>query len=590
MRAPGLLEMAWPLARRAVDLRDGHRRQSRCSARECRSCSPRALARFAHAVQSSGAADTSARFDAPIPSENAMHSSKPVPEHQPSLWQSTLAPLAKSELSSDTRAEVCVIGGGIAGLSVAYELTRAGRSVVVLESGAIGSGMTGRTTAHLVNALDDRYFEIERMLGAENARLAAASHSAAIERIGAIVGEESIDCDFERVDGFLFNPPGETSDVIEKEFEAALRAGLRVEKVGRAPLATFDTGLALRFPAQAQFHPLKYLAGLAAAIERRGGRIFTGAHVTGVQGGKAATVRTRDGHTVSAAHLVVATNTPVNDRFVIHTKQAPYTSYVVGLRVPRGAIPHVLLWDTAQDAGEQQRTGPLAYHYVRLHPMADHDVLIVGGEDHKTGQNDDFESPFRALEAWARERFPLAAAALEHRWSGQVMEPVDGMGFIGRNPRDEENVYVATGDSGNGMTHGAIAGMLIRDFVLGQRNAWAALYDPGRITMKAAPEFVHENANVAAQFCDYVTSGDVASEEEVARGCGALVRDGASKRAVFRDETGVLHRFSAVCPHLGCIVHWNSAEHTWDCPCHGSRFEACGHVITGPASGNLGAS
>jgi glycine/D-amino acid oxidase-like deaminating enzyme/nitrite reductase/ring-hydroxylating ferredoxin subunit len=507
-------------------------------------------------------------------------------EQNRSIWQMTAEPIAAETLAVDESADVCVVGAGIAGLSVAYELAAAGRSVIVLEDDRIGTGMTGRTTAHVVNALDDRYFELERMLGAAKSRLAAESHTAAIERVATIVRDEPINCDFERLDGYLFNPPGESPDVIELEFAAAKRAGVALERVNRAPIVDFDTGPALRFLNQAQFHPIKYLTGLAAAIERRGGRIFTGVHAQSITGGEPARVKTARGQTITAGSVVVATNTPVNDRYVIHTKQGPYTTYVVGMPVPPGAISRALFWDTAQEAGMQKQSGPISYHYVRLYRAGDQEVLIVGGEDHKTGQTDDFESPFNALERWARFRFPMAGA-VEYRWSGQVMEPIDGLGFIGHNPADEENVYIVTGDSGNGITHGVIAGMLIRDLILSRQNAWRDLYDPSRIIVKAASDFLHENLNVAAQFRDYATSGDVASADAIAPNCGAVVREGLVKIAMFRDQAGILHRFSAICPHLKCIVHWNSAERTWDCPCHGSRFDALGTVITGPANRDL---
>ncbi|MEA3188057.1 MAG: hypothetical protein QOD99_1887 [Chthoniobacter sp.] len=503
-----------------------------------------------------------------------------------SVWQSTQEPPALSPLTADISTDVCVVGAGIAGLSVAYELAKAGRSVVVLDDDRIGSGMTGRTTAHLVNALDDRYFEIERMLGADMARLAVESHTAAIARVAAIVAAEESDCDFEMLDGFLFNPPGESQEVLDREFEAAQRAGIAIERVERAPIPDFDTGPALRFLNQAQFHPTKYLASLAAAIERAKGRVFTGTHATHITGGETARIETKSGATVTAGSVVVATNTPINDRYLIHTKQGPYTTYVIALRVPGGSIARALFWDTAQEAGMQDQHGPIPYHYVRTQKVGEHMVLIVGGEDHKTGQNEDYEAPFRSLESWTRARFPMAGE-LEYRWSGQVMEPIDGMGFIGRNPMDEKNVYVVSGDSGNGMTHGVIAGMLISDLILGRENPWTALYDPGRVSLKATPDFLHENLNVAAQFRDYVTGGDLAGEHQIAPGCGAVLRKGASKVAAFRDDAGALHEFSAVCPHLKCIVHWNGAERTWDCPCHGSRFDALGTVLTGPANTNL---
>ena len=494
-------------------------------------------------------------------------------KHEP-VWSATAQLPAFSPLLSDTTADVCVVGAGIAGLTTAYLLTQVGKSVVVVDDGAIGSGMTSATTAHLANALDDRYVEIERLHGAKGAALAAESHTAAIDRIEAIVTTEKINCDFERVHGYLFPIPGD-EDLIDQELAAARRAGLyNVSKIGRAPLA-FDTGPCLQFPSQGQFHPLKYLAGLSRAIEEKGGRIYTGTHADTITGGKDATVVTKGG-TISAGAIVVATNTPVNDRVVVHTKQAPYMTYVIGATMVRGSVTRALYWDTGDP-----------YHYIRLHSIdSTTDLLIVGGEDHKSGQADDAEMRHPRLEAWARERF-AGMGPIAFTWAGQVMETVDGLAFIGRNPMDHDNVYMVTGDSGMGMTHGTIAGMIITDLIAGRPNPWAALYDPGRVTLGASAEYAKENANVAAQYKEWVTAGDVSSPDEIAKDSGAVIRHGAGKVAVYRDATGALHEYSAVCPHLGCIVAWNGAEKTWDCPCHGSRFDKFGEVINGPANRGL---
>ena len=496
-----------------------------------------------------------------------------------SVWM-FVEPPAFEPLREDTRADVCVVGAGITGLTTAYLLAKAGKSVVVLDDGPVAGGETGRTTAHIVNALDDRYYEIERLHGERGAQLSAESHTAAIAQVERIVHEEGIDCDFERLAGYLFVPPGDDTDELQRELEAGRRAGLtNLELVPRLPYEPFDFGPALRFPQQATFHPVKYLAGLVRCITRDGGRIYTGTHADDIEGGAPARVTTEGGAVVTADAVVVATNTPVNNRFVIHTKQAPYRTYVVGLRVPEGSVPTMLLWDTLDP-----------YHYVRLAknlgPEAEGEWLIVGGEDHKTGQADDPEARFAHLEAWARERFPMAQE-VGFRWSGQVMEPVDAMGFIGRNPMDAENVYIATGDSGNGMTHGTIAGMLLTDLIRGRENEWATLYDPGRITLAAAGEFTKENVNVAAQYTDLVTGGDVASVEEIRPGTGAVLRRGATKVAVYRTDDGALHERSAICTHLGCVVMWNPGEKTWDCPCHGSRFDPYGRVVNGPAIADL---
>jgi glycine/D-amino acid oxidase-like deaminating enzyme/nitrite reductase/ring-hydroxylating ferredoxin subunit len=492
-----------------------------------------------------------------------------------SIWMGTAEIPSRPALEQDIKVDVCVVGAGIAGLTTAYLLTHEGRSVAVLDSGTIAGGETSRTTAHLVNALDDRYFDLESMHGEKGARLAAESHTAAIDRIEAIIARENIQCESERLDGYLFSPAGESTDVLEKELAAAHRAGLKtVEWVKRAPLEHFDTGGCLRFPRQAQFHPLKYMDALSRAIEKKNGRIFNETRAEEFRGGPPGQIITSKGPAVSADAIVVATNTPVNDWVAIHTKQAAYRTYVIGMRVPKGSVTKALYWDTADP-----------YHYVRLQDAADYEVLIVGGEDHKTGQAADTEQRFDRLEAWTREHF-AKTGAMKFHWSGQIMEPIDSLAFIGRNPGDK-NIYVVTGDSGNGMTHGTIAGILLTDLIVGRENEWATLYDPSRISLRAGPGFVRENLNVAARFVDYVTPGYVDATREIPRGTGALIRQGIKKAAVYRDNHGVLHEYSATCPHLGCIVDWNPTEKSWDCPCHGSRFDPHGNVLNGPAAKGL---
>ncbi len=357
--------------------------------------------------------------------------------------------------------------------------------------------------------------------------------------------------------------------------KASHRAGLTdVSRVERAPITTFDTGPALRFPRQGQFHVLKYLNGVADAAKRQGAVIYNGTHVDSISGGKGARVETSRG-VITAHAIVVATNSPVNDLVAIHTKQAAYRTFVVGARVKRDSIPQILLWDT-----------PDPYHYVRLQRADGHDVLIVGGEDHKTGQANDAGERFRRLQQWTRERFPHVER-FDFQWSGQVMEPVDSLALIGRNPLDSDNVYIATGDSGNGMTHGTIAGMLLTDLIAGRGNPWEKLYDPARKTLAATKEFAKENLNVAARYADLVTPGEVDEISQIRTGEGAIVRRGLTKIAVYRDDGGILHQRSAFCTHLGCVVQWNSLERTWDCPCHGSRFQTDGHVVNGPAIRSL---
>jgi glycine/D-amino acid oxidase-like deaminating enzyme/nitrite reductase/ring-hydroxylating ferredoxin subunit len=486
--------------------------------------------------------------------------------------------LAASPLGENLRADVCVVGAGIAGLSTAYMLARLGKKVVVLDDGAPGGGETGRTTAHLSNAIDDRYTEIERLHGQDGARLAAESHSAAIDRIESIVTQERISCEFERVDGWLMVGEGHTEKLLEDEMAAARRAGLTdVEMRDSAPVPGLNTGRALRFPRQATFHPLKYLAGLVRALKSYGGQVYGRTHVTAIESELPARVRTEGGFVVTADAVVVATNSPVNDLITMHTKQSPYRTYALSARVPAGSVPHALFWDT---------TDP--YHYVRLRPgeNGESDLLIVGGEDHRTGDSVKAEERWARLEEWARARYPMMGAP-EHRWSGQVLETMDGLAYIGRNPMDAPNVYIATGDSGMGMTHGTIAGMVISDLIAGRENAWASLYEPSRVRLGAAVEWLKDNVGAATSYARWLTPGDVSSADEIPRGAGAVIRRGLTKVAVYRDDAGQLHEMSAVCPHAGSIVCWNDAEKTWDCGAHGSRFQCTGEVVNGPANSGL---
>ena len=496
--------------------------------------------------------------------------------HTLSSWPQAENLLETSELTHDLSTDVCIVGAGLAGLTTAYLLVREGRSVVVLDKGPVGGGNTGRTTAQLSNAFDDRYSEFIRIHGEAKARLAAHSHTAAVDMIEAISREEGIDCTFERVSGYLFVPPGSSRKVLDEELDAAHRVGLTdVERVAKAPLDNFDTLPCLHFPNQGQFDPLEYLNGLAGAIQARGGQIYTATAVDEIQDGQPARVRTRSGATVTASAVVVATNSPINDRVALHTKQAPYLSYVVAAEIPRGSVTKALYWDTEDP-----------YHYVRVQTLdgSETELLLVGGEDHKTGQADDDDARYGKLEAWARERFP-SMGRVAYRWSGQVYESLDGLAYIGRNPGNEA-VYVVTGDSGMGMTHSTIAGMLIRDLIMGKENAWALIYDPERKPAKAAGEFTKEILNVAAQYTDLVTPGE-GNADSIEPGTGAVVGFGSTKHAVYCDDAGVRHTYSAICPHLGCVVAWNSGEKTWDCPCHGSRFDAHGQVLNGPAKSDL---
>jgi len=477
-------------------------------------------------------------------------------------------------LEENLTVDVCIVGAGMAGLTTGYLLAREGKSVAILEARGVGAGESGRTTAHLTAVLDDRFFVLEKLFEDKQSRLAAESHRAAIDCIEKIVRDEEIDCNFQRVTGYLVALDEEQRKAFSKEVKAADNAGFAdIEQSAKVPIAGIRIAApTLGFPGQASFHPTKYLNALAAAFERLGGQLFTGNQVEEVKGGKEAFARTKDGFVVNAADIVVATNTPFNDKIKIHTKQAAYRTYVVAFEIAKESYPGFLLWDMQEP-----------YHYVRIAEARDHDLLIVGGEDHKTGQADDYMDRYDRLEQWTRRYFSGAGPRL-HAWSGQIMEPVDSLAFIGPNPGDAANVYIVTGDSGNGMTHAAIAGMLLTDLIMGRSNPWASLYFPARKTVSAASEFLKENANAVGHMVkEWVKRPEAASVKDIAPGSGAIMQNGASKLAVYKDKHGELHELSAVCTHLGCIVQWNSGENSWDCPCHGSRFDLYGRILNGPA-------
>ncbi len=487
-----------------------------------------------------------------------------------SYWQASKDGLKTGPLNDSIEVDVCIVGAGIAGLTTAYFLSKAGKTVAVLDDGVIGGGETSRTTAHLSNAIDDRIYRIEKWHGEEKARLAVESHSRAIDEIERIVTTENIDCDFSRLDGYLFEAVdnGDNGDDLQKEFEAA-RKYLPVELVDRVPGDSFDTGTALKFPRQGQFHILKYLAGLAGAIEDNGGKLFSNSRVTEWSGGDDRQVKTENGMTVSAGMIVLATNYPLMSK--MFAKLPAYRTYAIGARVPKGAIEKMLLWDTGDP-----------YHYIRIQEEKDHDILIVGGEDHRTGQANDGEERFERLWNWTKAHFPAAEKVL-HRWSGQCLETHDGLAFIGRFSGSEPNVFLITGDSGMGMTHGTIGGMLVSDLVLGRENPWAEVYEPTRILTQSITEAVPEIIDSTVPYVDWLKGGEVSSAEDIENGSGAIIRRGVEKIAAYRDENGKLFERSAVCTHMGCIVRFNKLEKTWDCPCHGSRFGTDGHPINTPA-------
>jgi glycine/D-amino acid oxidase-like deaminating enzyme/nitrite reductase/ring-hydroxylating ferredoxin subunit len=493
--------------------------------------------------------------------------------------------LARADLAQAAQRrtwDVCVVGAGMAGLLTALELLERGLSVVVLERERLIAGETGKTTSHLSSMLDTRYYELRRMHGEAAIRSVVDSHQRAIAHIERVANSYRIACDFERVSGFLLAATDEQRQMLEREHPVASEAGLGCHLLRSAPLPS-ATGPALHVANQGKLEPGKFALGVAKAVRRLGGLIAAPAFVQEVDPGPVCKVTTTGGHTIAARNVVIATDTPINDTVKLHTKQAAYRSYALALELSDAGW-NELYWDMEDP-----------YHYVRTTRSlkADGevvDLLIVGGEDHKVGQEADPERCWDRLEAWARARFP-AAGAVVHHWSGQILEPVDGLAYIGPNPGNA-NVFVATGFSGNGITYSAVSALLLADAIVGVQNPWSQIYQPSRkpTSLSAVANYVSESANVAAQYLDWVRPGDASSAEALAAGEGMILRRGLRKLAVYCDPSGKLHELSATCPHLGGVVAWNRAEKTWDCPCHGSRFDCFGKVLNGPAVSDLRAA
>jgi glycine/D-amino acid oxidase-like deaminating enzyme/nitrite reductase/ring-hydroxylating ferredoxin subunit len=483
-------------------------------------------------------------------------------------------------LESNLETDVVIVGAGIAGLTTAYCLASSGRKVIVVEDGFIGSGETGRTTAQIVTALEDRYFHMEEIFGKENARLIAESHRAAINFIEQTVQHEKIDCDFEKLNGYLFLHPTDQKENLQKELDALSRCGINADILEKTPGIPFEKKC-IHYSDQAQFQPMKYLLGLCKAIEKKGGQIFINTHVSKINHSG---IESDKGFTIQANHIVVATNAPVNDKYSMMLKQWAYRSYVIGALIKKNILPKALWWDT----GDRNITTGNPYHYVRLHSHTDeYDLLICGGEDHIVGEESNVtgEERYIRLEEWARERFSIEDVI--YKWSGEVLVPMDSIPYIGRNRFDKDNVYIITGDSGIGMTYCTIGGMLINDLINGVQNKWEDIYKPSRFILKTSePFFKMLKDDFVAIFKKWFYSGS-AEINSVKPNEGKIVSLDGKKCGAYRDASGKLFLVSAECTHLKCMVVWNDGEKSWDCPCHGSRFTYSGKVINGPANENL---
>jgi len=490
-----------------------------------------------------------------------------------SIWLDSQRLPRFPKLTRDLSVDVVVVGGGVTGVTAAYLFKRAGWRVALLERARCGGVDTSYTTAHLTSVTDLRLNKLVSTFGKDRARAVWDAGYAAMDQIVANFEAEDIACDFKWVPGYMFaavngKPPDQNS--LKKDAALAREFGFAAEFLEAVP---YFAPPGVRFGHQAKFHPLKYLAGLMKKIPGDGSHVFEETEADEFTA-KPMAVKAR-GRVIHCRYVVLATHTPLMGQTgvvaatLFQTKLFLYTSYAIGAKIPAGRVPEALYWDTAEP-----------YHYLRVDRQRGFDYAIFGGEDHKTGQEDDTKAPFRRLEQKLRAWIPKAR--VDHRWSGQVIETSDGLPFIGETA---EAQFAATGFAGNGMTFGTLSAMMAVDAALGRTNPWAELFSPRRKKVHGGVwNYLKENKDYPYYLVrDWIAGAEGKSTKSVARGQGKILNLNGKKVAAYRDDKGKLSLLSPVCTHLKCIVAWNPAERTWDCPCHGSRFTTNGEVLAGPA-------
>ena len=483
-----------------------------------------------------------------------------------SLWVDSTPREPLPPLDRDITCDVAVVGGGIVGVTTALLLAEAGRSVALVEAGEIGAGVTGYTTAKVSSLHGLTYRSLVRKHGEDKARLYGEANQAGLEKIAALVRDLGIDCDFRRKPNITYAATEADRSNVQEEAEVAAGLGLPATFVETLDLP-FPVFGAVHFEAQAEFHPRRYLLGLLERLLELGVTVVEGTRVTGADDGKPARLQTDRGRTVTAGRVVVATHFPMLDRGVWFTRVHPERSYAIAMRAS-GALPGAMYLSTESPA-----------HSIRLIPHEGQELLMVGGESHRPGMRHSGDA-YSQLEGWAREHF--AVESVEYRWATQDNMPVDGLPYVGQLWPVSDRLLMATGFKKWGLAAGTAAAMMLADIVAGKENAWLPAFDSTRVTPRASlPSMMKEGATFSALFVgDRLRRG---SASRIPPGEGRVVRDGAGQAAVYRDEAGELHALSARCTHLGCIVKWNGVEKTWDCPCHGSRFDTDGAVVQGPA-------
>jgi glycine/D-amino acid oxidase-like deaminating enzyme/nitrite reductase/ring-hydroxylating ferredoxin subunit len=489
-----------------------------------------------------------------------------------SIWVATTPETDYPALTADVEVDVAVVGAGIAGVTAAVLLKRAGKLVALLDAKRIVRGATGYTTAKVTAGHGVVYTQLADAFGEDGARIYAESNQAAVERIA----ELGTDCDFERKDNYVVAEKPEEREQVEREAETMRRLGLPASFVTETPLPYGVAG-AVRLENQAQFHPRKYLLALAETIPGEGSHVFENTRARFVNASEPCVVETEQGN-VRATDVILATHLPFMDRGLFFAKAHPHRSYAVAAPIDPAKAPDGMFIN----AGQPTRS-------VRTIRDGDRLLIQTGGQGHKPGLPGEEESErYDVLEAFLREHWP-DAGPVEYRWSTQDYMSVDRVPFVGRLNRRSKHVFVATGFNKWGMTAGTVAAEILSDTMLGRENPWASFYDSHRLDLRAsAPKLVSENAQAGLMFFrQRLARGEKRPPAELAPGEGALLNIGGLKRAVYKDESGEVHVLSPVCRHLWCYVEWNEAERTWDCPCHGSRYTGEGRLIQGPSVQDL---
>ncbi len=489
---------------------------------------------------------------------------QPLPGRPASFWVDTAPGEPFPALESDRSFDVAVLGAGITGVTTALLLKREGLKVALIEASRVARGASGYSTAKVTSQHSLTYSKLRSSFGDDGAIAYGEANQAGLALIVRLAEELGIDCDLRRKPAFAYTESGDERETVRQEAADALASGLPASYTEELDLPWPVAG-AVRFDDQAEFHPVKYLLPLAREVDGDGSAVFEATRAVGVKDGDRPKVTVDNGRTVTARHVVVATHAPFLDRGGFFARMHPERSYVLGVKV-RGAVPQGMYISTQG-------------HSLRAQPVAGGELLLVGGESHKLGHADEAER-YRALEIYARERFDVAS--VDWRWATHDHIPHDQVPFVGRLAPFSKNILVATGFRKWGYANGSAAALMLCDQISGRPNPWASTFDSTRLgPPQAAYSFLKENANVGRRFA--LDRLKRASTDSIAPGQGAIVREGPVQAAVYRDDGGRLHAVSARCTHLGCIVDFNAAERSWDCPCHGSRFDTDGSVLAGPA-------